>query len=104
VNIDLLDAALGNAERLFASLSAFRKLCGEITDFQEEAKRARADAEAARKSLGDLQAQVMIAQTQLDKLQAERKAAEEKVGALAAEHTGLTDAINQIKLMLKSAA
>ena len=103
MNVDLLDAALGNAERVYASLSAFRKLCGEITDFQEEAQRAKADAAAARKSLADLQAQVMVAQAELDKVQAERKAAEEKVGALSAEHIQLTNAITALKNMLRAA-
>jgi hypothetical protein len=54
MNIDLLDAALGNTERLFGSLRAFRQLCGDITDFQQEAQRAKADAEEAKRSLPSL--------------------------------------------------
>jgi hypothetical protein len=69
MKIDLLNTALGHIEKQYASLRAFRDLCGEIVDFQEEAKRARLEATAAQKSLTDLQAQVTGAQTQLDKLQ-----------------------------------
>jgi chromosome segregation ATPase len=104
MNIDLLDAALGNTERLFASLSAFRKLCGEINDFEDEAKRAKADAEAAQKSLADLLAKVTVAQADLDKLRADRAAAEERIQALAAEHTALTQAIAAIRNKFKDAA
>jgi chromosome segregation ATPase len=104
MNIDLLDAALGNTERLFGSLRAFRGLCGEIVDFQEEAQRAKAEAVAAQKSLADLLAKVTVAQTQLDKVQAQRQATEAKVQALAAEHTALTQAIAAIKSKFKDAA
>jgi chromosome segregation ATPase len=104
MNIDLLDAALGNTERLYASLRAFRGLCGEIVDFQDEAQRAKADAEAAQKSLADLLAKVTVAQAQLDKLQMERAAAEERLQALAAEHTALTQAIAAIKNKFRDAA
>ena len=104
MNIDLLDAALGNAERLYASLRAFRGLCGEIADFEEEAKRAKAEAVAAQKSLADLLAKVTVAQAQLDKLQMERAAAEERLQALAAEHTALTQAIAAIRNKFRDAA
>jgi chromosome segregation ATPase len=104
MNIDLLDAALGNTEKLYASLRAFRDLCGEISDFQQEAQRAKADAEEAKRSLAKLNAEVAAAQTTLDELRAERAAAEERVQALAAEHTQLTASVNSIRALLKGAA
>jgi uncharacterized protein (DUF3084 family) len=104
MNIDLLDAALGNTERLFGSLRAFRGLCGDIVDFEEEAKRAKAEAVAAQKSLADLLAKVTVAQTALDKLSAQREQTEAQVSALRNEHAALTDAINQIKRKLRDAA
>jgi peptidoglycan hydrolase CwlO-like protein len=104
MNIDLLDAALGNTERLFGSLRAFRGLCGEIVDFEEEAKRAKADAEVAQKSLADLQSKVTVAQADLDKLQAQREQTEAQCNALRSEQAALTDAINQIKRKFRDAA
>jgi hypothetical protein len=82
MNIDLLDAALGNAERLYASLSAFRKLVGEITDFQEEAQRAKADATEAKRALAKLNAEVAAAQDELLKIQRECAAAKHKSRSL----------------------
>jgi SMC interacting uncharacterized protein involved in chromosome segregation len=104
MKIDLLDAALSNAERLYASVSAFRKLCGDISDFQDEAKRAKADAAAAQKSLSELQSKVTIAQAELDKLQSERDEAEKQTTALRAEHTDLMNAMTAIRNLLKDAA
>jgi|SRR6516164_8478942 chromosome segregation ATPase len=104
MNIDLLDAALGNAERLYASLFSFRKLVAEISDFQEEAARAKAEAAAAQKSLADLQAQVMAAQSELDKLQSKREAAKQQLSELAAEHSQLSGDVNRIRALFKGAA
>jgi|SRR6516165_9031888 chromosome segregation ATPase len=102
-SLEVLDLALGNVEKLWAGLRAHRQLCGAISDFEEEAKRAKADAEAAKRSLADLQTQVMAAQSELDKLQSEREAAKQQVQELAAEHTQLTSAIIAIKNKFRAA-
>jgi hypothetical protein len=46
----------------------------------------------------------MVAQTALDKFRAERPTAEERVRALAAEHTALTQAITAIRNKFRDAA
>jgi hypothetical protein len=47
---------------------------------------------------------VIVAQTALDKLQAERQAADQQVQALRSEQAALTEAINQIKRKFRDAA
>src|SRR5215470_13314182 len=96
-SLEVLDLALLNVEKLWAGLRAHRQICGAISDFEEEAKRAKADAEAAKRSLADLQTQVMAAQTELDKLRSEHEQTEMQLSALRSERSELTAAINQIK-------
>jgi chromosome segregation ATPase len=103
-SLEVLDLALGNVEKLWAGLRAHRQLCGDISDFEEEAKRAKLDAEAAKRSLADLQTQVMTAQTELDKLQSEREAAKQQLSELAAEHAELSNGVSRIRALFKGAA
>jgi chromosome segregation ATPase len=103
-SLEVLDLALLNIEKLWAGLRAHRQLCGDISNFEEQATKARADAEAAKRSLADLQTQVMAAQTELDKLRSERAAVEEQVAALRSERAELDSAIARIRALLKDAA
>jgi SMC interacting uncharacterized protein involved in chromosome segregation len=100
MDIELLDIAIAHDEKRNVSLRAFRETCGEITDFEEEAKRARADAAAAQKSLTELTQQVAAAQTAIDKLKSEREALEQQIAVLKVQHDELTVGISRIKAML----
>jgi chromosome segregation ATPase len=102
-DMEILDAGLVAAEKLYMSLKAHKQIVGEIVSLDDETKRAKLDAEAAKRSLADLQAQVMAAQSELDKLQSEREAAKQQVSELAAEHSQLTNAINAIKNKFRAA-
>jgi chromosome segregation ATPase len=100
MNTDILDLALGNAEKLYTALRAFRDLCRDISDFEEEAKRVKADAAQAKRELGKLNAEVSAAQATLDKAQLEREKTEQRVRELAAEHAQMMADINRIREMV----
>ena len=72
-DMDIIDSGLAAAEKLYMSLKAHKQIVGEIVSFDDEAQRAKAEAEDAKRHLHDLQAQVMAAQTELDKIQAQRE-------------------------------
>ena len=99
-DMDIIDSGLAAGEKLYMSLKAHKQIVGEIVSLDDETKRAKLDAETAKRSLADLQSQVMAARSELDKLQSEREAAKQQVSELAAEHAELRDAINSIKAML----
>jgi chromosome segregation ATPase len=103
MHADILDLALGNAEKLYASLRAFRELCAEISDFEEEAKRAKADAQSAHVALTKLRDELALAQSALDKAQRERDETEREMAELRAEHTELTNDINRIRKLVEVA-
>ena len=103
MNVDVLDLALGNAEKLYASLRAFHQLCGEISDWQAEAKRAKAEAAQAKRELGKLNAELSLAQSALDKAQSECAQTEKRVSEIRTEHTMLTNDINRIRRMVEAA-
>jgi uncharacterized protein (DUF3084 family) len=103
-DLEILDAGLAAAEKLYLSLRTFKQIVGEIVSLDDEAKRARAEAAEAQRHLSELQAQVTVAQTQLDKLQAQREQTEKRVQSLADEHNSLTAALNAIKSKFKDAA
>jgi chromosome segregation ATPase len=81
-------------------LQAFRTLCAEISDWQQECARAKAAAAAAQKSLAEINQQVAAATSQLDKLKAERAVVEEKVRELRSVHSELSNDIARIKQMV----
>jgi len=102
-DMEILDAGLAAAEKLYLSLRTFKQIVGEIVSLDDEAQRAKADAATAQKSLADLQFKVTVAQTELDKLNSERDAAKHQISELAAQHTQLTNAITEIRNKLRAA-
>jgi chromosome segregation ATPase len=103
-DMEILDASLAAAEKLYMSLRAFKQIVGEIVSLDNEAQRAKADAEEAKRSLAKLNAEVAAAQDELLTVRQERAAAEEKVRELAAEHSQLSGDVNRIRALFKGAA
>jgi predicted nucleic acid-binding Zn-ribbon protein len=104
VDMEILDAGLVAAEKLYMSLRAHKQIVGDIVSLDDEAKRAKADATEAKRALAKLNAEIAAAQDELLKVQQERTVVEEKVRALSAERAELDSAIAAIKNMFKSAA
>ena len=102
-DMEIIDAGLAAAEKLYMSLKAHKQIVGEIVSLDAETKRAKLDAEAAKRSLADLQTQVMAAQTELDKLRSECAATEQQVAALTSERAELDSAIATIKNKFRAA-
>ena len=103
-DMEILDAGLVAAEKLYMSLRAHKQIVGDIVSLDDEAKRAKAEATEAKRSLAKLNAEVAAAQDELLKAQQECAAAKQQVQELAAEHTQLTNSVNSICALLKGAA